>query len=155
MIVGGSNAQSGLLCSTFFIMGLLALVNDRAHADLWQFVFGLSGSNTAYDYMVAPTPRAVQWILHMRNSGECLNYQDWQCRFENNDDLEKVRECFSSLVVRVQPWVKLDILRKYCGVTLANFAVNPHSPVGNRERCTKVGGVWGEKSPVFVPGGLR
>jgi hypothetical protein len=92
-----------------------------ARADLSQYLFGLSGDNTAYDYMAAPVDRAVKWLMTMCNNGECLRDVDWHCGFDNNDDLEKVEDCFTSLVGQVPPWVKLDQIRKFCGVRLAQF----------------------------------
>jgi len=130
---------------------------ESVRADLWQFIFGLSGDNTAYDYMSAPISRAVNWEMHTCDAGECLYRSDWLCGFENNDDENKVIECFSNLVDRVQPWVKLDVLRKYCGVLLARFTGNEtlglHFQIANPQQCAEAGGVWGERSPVSIPGG--
>jgi hypothetical protein len=62
--------------------------------------------------------------MGMCDGGVCLNKIDWICGFENNDDLDKVGDCFTSIVRRVPPWVKLDVIRKFCGVSLAQFTGN-------------------------------
>jgi hypothetical protein len=129
-------------------------VPTAARADLSQYLFGLTGDNTAYDYMTAPIDQAVKWLMRVCSNGECLRDVDWDCGFENNDDIEKVEDCFASLVRQVPAWVKLDQIRKFCGVRLAQFA-------GKREfqwsgadakKCAAAGGTWGVKMPISIPG---
>ena len=141
-------------CIVFIEM--MGLWTGGARADVWQFLFGLSGDNTAYDFMSAPIKREVEWETEMCNDGEFLNRIDWICGFENNDDVDKVVDCFSSIVRRAPPWVKLDTIRKFCGVSLATFTGNETLglafQVADPKRCTKEGGTWGIKSKVSVPG---
>jgi hypothetical protein len=48
------------------ILTMLVFFNtEGAKADLWQFIFGLSGDNTAYDFMSAPISREVEWEMSM------------------------------------------------------------------------------------------
>src|SRR5690348_16583093 len=114
-----------LMLSAILIIGAFVstftIGNNTSQADLWQYIFGLSGSNTEYDYMSAPISQQVYWDMHMCDNGNCLYERDWYCGFTNNDDDKKFENCFSRLVRTVKPWVKLDILRKYCGVSLAKF----------------------------------
>jgi hypothetical protein len=128
-------------------IGALALSSARAQADVGQFLFGLSGDNIAYNFMSAPVSRRVEFEMNLCNSGACLNESDWKCGFENNDDLAKVGDRFSSSVVKAAPWVKLDLIRKFCGVSLAQFT-GLKGQVANPERCAKAGGLWRVKSKV-------
>jgi hypothetical protein len=104
-----------------WVLIVALLLGPPAHADVWQFLFGLSGDNTAYDFMSAPDSRGVAFVMKLCDSGVCLYESDWTCGFENNDDESKVEYCFWSLITKVPPWVKLDRIRKFCGVTLAQF----------------------------------
>ena len=128
----------------------LLTLSKPAHSGVWQFLFGLSGDNTTYDFMAAPDSRSVAFIMKLCDGGVCLNELDWKCGFENNEDDNKVEDCFWSMIKKVPPWVRLDQVRKFCGVSLAQFAgargeVNP-------ERCAAAGGKWGTKSKVSLPG---
>jgi hypothetical protein len=107
----------------------------------------------------APTAvwhRDYRGIGTVIRAGSRLNKIDWICGSENNDDLNKVRDCFTSIVRHVSPWVKLDVIRKYCGVSLAKFIGNETLglafQVADPKRCVKEGGAWGVKSEVSVPG---
>jgi hypothetical protein len=75
----------------FFGLGGVAVPFSAAEGDIWQFLFGLSGDNMAYDFISAPISRRVDFGIALCNLGVCLNEQDWRCGFENNDDTSKVQ----------------------------------------------------------------
>lgn len=132
------------------IVELLGLQGTPTHADVWQSLFGLSGDNTAYDFLSAPESRSAAFVMRLCDGGVCLNESDWRCGFENNDDGGKVEDCFWSLLRRVPPWVKLDRIRKFCGISLAQFA-GPRDQVADPQRCAAIGGTWGVKSKISLP----
>lgn len=127
---------------------MLSLFTFEAVAGMKEFLFGLDGDNTAYDYMTAPNDRAVSFLMDLCKGGTCLNKRDWYCGFDNNADQRKVMDCFTGYVSRVPPWVKLDVIRKFCGVNLAQFTGELY---GNKKKCADAGGNWGVKSAVTLP----
>jgi hypothetical protein len=145
---------SAIRTAALALLGACALDLECAHADVWQFLFGLNGENTAYDYLSAPISRAVEFEMTMCNGGVCLNETDWRCGFTNNVDLTKVQACFDDLVRKTPLWVKLDRIRKFCGVSLAQFD-GIKDGLANSERCAKAGGVWGVRSRVSLPDAPR
>lgn len=108
-------------------------------------LFRLDGQDTVYDYQIADTDEAVDWMIKMCHDGECLETVDWRCGFAidylaQNDEID---ECFYAVKKRAKPWTTLDAIRKYCGKQLAKFT----GEYGTKNDCKAEGGSWGKLSP--------
>lgn len=148
-----AKALQSLSCKVRGFFFILIVTVSIVHAGLTQagireYLFGLNGDNTVYDFMAASSDARIDWMLNMCNDGECLNKIDWRCGFDNHDNYDEVvSDCFYKLAPKLEPWVKIDLLRKYCGVGYAKFTGTTGSP----ERCKAKGGTWGQKSKVILP----
>src|SRR5438874_8106633 len=80
--------------------------------------FALSGKDTAYDFMKSDVDKRVSFVMTMCNNGGCLSYKNWKCGFGIGHDRE-IEQCFDRLVRLVEPWEKLDRIRKHCGIASA------------------------------------
>ena len=51
-------------------LGVGGRPHGHAQAGLREFLFGLNGDNTAYDFMSAPIKRQVDWEMTMCHDGK-------------------------------------------------------------------------------------
>ena len=123
----------------------------------WSFA-GLTGNDTAYDYLSANVDKQVQFQGVMCNDGVCLTHADWACGFtidslsseysEQYDDwYEAVDDCFDKIVKVVPVYTSLDKVRKICGRFYMQFE-SAGTPA-TKDGCRTAGGQWGVRSQLY------
>lgn len=106
----------------------------------------LGGGDTVYDFMKSDVEAKVEFQMRMCKNGACLPIRHWRCGFDNGPSAV-VDQCFETLLKLVEPWEKLDRLRKFCGARFAEFVDERYSKPTD---CKAAGGEWGVKSSVPV-----
>lgn len=107
-------------------------------------IFGLSGSNTVYEYHTASISARVDFLSSLCRNGACITYADWKCGF-SLESTSKTEDCFKVIVDQVKPWVRLDAVRKYCGQKNMEFVNTLYS---TPDDCLKTGWKWGVPAPI-------
>jgi hypothetical protein len=120
----------------------------------WKF-FGLSGDNTAYDYLSASKRKRQEFAYRKCNDGVCLSDSDWDCGFTTdtaeymNWD-ENVDKCFEELVRVVPMHTSLHKVRTICGRRYMQFFPYGVYKTGSKEKCEAGKRQWGVKTKLWT-----
>lgn len=128
------------------VLLLDALGGGHLSSSVYWSVMGLSGRNTAQDYVSASVATEVEFTMRMCRNGVCLTVADWRCGFVNGDDWD-VSNCFDRLVRTVPPLTSLDKVRKMCGRLYMQFDPEQFHPT--EKECKVEGGTWGVRGTLW------
>ena len=128
-----------LFISCIIFPAIFVLAQEDLREKAYYGIFGLDGDNTVADYKNSSIDLKVQWQLNACKYGKCLLRVDWQCGFENGNEIA-VKSCFESEMMTGNLGTLLDTIRKECGRRHMVFVGELYA---KKSHCN---GVWGRRN---------
>ena len=123
----------------------------------WNYVFGLSDTDTAVTYRTANIDAAAAYRDELCSDGSCLTNVDWQCGFTTQwqgdesdhygEFYQAIDDCFANMVQVADDGAPLLKLKRICGRHFMVF--RPRSTERSPEDCAAAGGEWGTKAVLW------